>query len=457
METSVRELVSRQKQYFDSGITKDVRFRIDMLRKLLEAVKGAEERLLAALHRDLNKPKAEAYGTEIGFLLREIRFALKHVGKWAKPTKVKTSPLVFGSKSRIVPEPYGCALLIAPWNYPVQLAFSPLVAAIAAGNTAVLKPSELTPAVSALIADLVRDTFDPRFVAVVEGGPEATAELLEQPFDCIFFTGSTRVGKIVAEAAARKLVPVTLELGGKSPCIVHRDADVRLSARRIAYGKFSNAGQTCVAPDYLLVHRDVKSELLERLRETIESFYGDDPVSNPNYGKIVNRTHFDRLNRYLSEGRAVIGGQTDPERLVVAPTVLEGVPLDGETMRDEIFGPILPVFEYDDVDEAISFVLEKPKPLALYLFAKDESVQERVLSRVSFGGGCVNDTLMHLATPYLPFGGVGESGTGSYHGEFGFRAFSHYKSVLKQTTAFDIPFRYPSSKLGYRFMRRFMK
>ncbi|MDF2716830.1 MAG: YwdH [Paenibacillus sp.] len=456
MDMSAGELVARQKQYFDSGITKDVRFRLDMLQKLRETVRGAEDRIYEALHADLNKSKAEAYGTEIGIVLHEIGFALKHVKRWAKPKKVKPG-FAIGGKSYIMPEPYGTALIISPWNYPVNLTFAPLIAAIAAGNTAVLKPSELTPSVSALIAALIRDNFDPRYIAVVEGGPDVNAELLEQSFDCMFFTGSTHVGRIVAEAAAKKLIPVTLELGGKSPCIVHRDADLKLAARRIAYGKFTNGGQTCVAPDYLLVHREVKQELLDRLRHEIERFYGKTPVRNPNATKIVNDRHFDRLKGYMQEGTIVIGGETDPLMMRIAPTVIENVQPEARVMRDEIFGPILPVLEYDDLDEAIRFVLDKPKPLALYLFAEDGSVQQRVLSRVSFGGGCINDTLLHLANPYLPFGGVGESGTGSYHGEFGFRAFSHYKSVLKQTTAFDIPFRYPTSKMGYRFMRRFMK
>ncbi|TMV51472.1 aldehyde dehydrogenase [Paenibacillus mesophilus] len=456
MDMSAGELVERQKQYFDSGITKDVRFRLDMLQKLRETIRGAEDRIYEALHADLNKPKAESYGTEIGIVLHEIGFALKHANRWAKPKKVKPGFAV-GGKSFIMPEPYGTALIISPWNYPVNLTFAPLIAAMAAGNTAVLKPSELTPTVSALIAALVRDNFEPRYIAVVEGGPDVNAELLEQPFDCMFFTGSTHVGQIVAEAAAKKLIPVTLELGGKSPCIVHRDADLKLAARRIVYGKFTNGGQTCVAPDYLLVHRDVKQELLDRMRHEIERFFGKTPVRNPNITKIVNERHFVRLKRYMQEGTIVIGGETDPLLMRIAPTVMENVQPEARVMREEIFGPILPVLEYGDLDEAIRFVLDKPKPLALYLFAEDRTVQQRVLSRVSFGGGCINDTLLHLANPYLPFGGVGDSGTGSYHGEFGFRAFSHYKSVLKQTTAFDIPFRYPTSKIGYRFMRRFMK
>lgn len=457
MELNIAELVERQRQYYASGITRDLRFRVESLQKLRHMIDGAEERLSEALRADLNKHGTEAYATEIGLVLHEIRFALKHVKRWMKPRKVRTPLYTGGGKSRIVPEPYGTALIISPWNYPVNLTFAPLVAAVAAGNTAVVKPSELTPAVSATMAALVRDHFDSRYVAVVEGGPETTAALLELPFDSIFFTGSTRVGKIVAEAAARRLVPVTLELGGKSPCVVHRDADLKLAARRIAFGKFTNSGQTCVAPDYLLVHRDAKRELLERLRSEIARFYGKEPLRNPHMSKIVNVHHFDRLKSYLSEGEIVIGGESDPLMMRIAPTVLQNVSPEAAVMQDEIFGPILPVLDYDELDEAIRFVLERPKPLALYVFAKDETVQRRVLSQVSFGGGCVNDTLLHLANPYLPFGGVGDSGIGSYHGEYGFRAFSHYKSILQQTTAFDLPFRYPTSKLGSRLMRRFLK
>lgn len=457
MERSVEQLVLRQKQYFDSGITKDIRFRLDMLRKLHDAVTGAEERIFAALRHDLNKSRAESYSTEIGMLLHEIRFAQKHAPAWAKPVKAKPALPVFGGKSFIMPEPLGASLIIAPWNYPFQLMLSPLVAAIAAGNTAVLKPSELAPSVSLLIAELIRDTFEPSYIAAVEGGADMTGVLLEQPFDHIFFTGSTRVGRIVAEAAARKLVPVTLELGGKSPCIVHRDADLKLAARRIAFGKFTNAGQTCVAPDYLFVHKDVKAEFLKRLTGAVVEFYGKRPLENPDYVKIINERHFDRLCGYLGEGSVLFGGETDRESLKISPTLLENVPAEAESMKDEIFGPILPVLEYDDLDEPLRFIASKPKPLALYVFSGDEHVQNRVLSRVSFGGGCVNDTLMHLASPYLPFGGVGESGMGSYHGEFGFRAFSHYKSIVKQTIVFDLPFRYPTSRLGYRFMRKFFK
>ncbi|GAA3405580.1 aldehyde dehydrogenase [Paenibacillus hodogayensis] len=457
MDISLSELVERQKQYYDSGMTKDIRHRLDTLQKLRETLQGAEDQLFEALHRDLSKPKAEAYATEIGVVLHEISFAMKHLKKWVKARKVKSMTAMLGSKSYIVPEPYGTALIISPWNYPVNLTFTPLVAAIAAGNTAVVKPSELTPSVSSLISALVRDHFDPRHIAVVEGGPETSTELLEQPFDTVFFTGSTSIGKKVAEAAARRLIPVTLELGGKSPCIVHRDADLKLAARRIAFGKFTNGGQTCVAPDYLLVHREVKQELLEKMRQEVERFYGKAPVRSPLYPKIVNDRHYDRLKSYLDEGEIVFGGETDALLRKIAPTALDNVPLDAQVMKEEIFGPILPVLEYGELDEAIRFVLDKPKPLALYVFAKDETVQQRVVDRLSFGGGCINDTLMHVATPYLPFGGVGESGTGSYHGEFGFRAFSHYKSVLKQTTAFDMPFRYPSSKSGYRLMRRFLK
>ncbi|AFC28233.1 YwdH [Paenibacillus mucilaginosus 3016] len=453
----IHSVIIKQKEHFNRGETRPLAVRQAHLEALRQAVKRYEAEIIAALRADLGKSELEAYSTEIGFLLEEIRFVSKRMKGWAKPRKVKTAPTHIGSRGVIIPEPYGTALIIAPWNYPFQLALSPLVCAIAAGNTAVLKPSELTPTVSALLARLVADTFAPEVVAVIEGGVEETTELLRQPFDYIFFTGSVPVGRIVMEAAAKRLIPVTLELGGKSPCIVHRDAKLELAAKRIAFGKFANSGQTCIAPDYLLVHEEVKDELLRHLQAAVEEFYGREPVRNPDYGRIVSRRHYDRLVRFLGDGRSVFGGQSDDEALRIAPTALDGVSPEAPVMQEEIFGPILPVLTYREIGETIAAVNAKPKPLALYLFTEDAGVQREVVEKVSFGGGCINDTLMHIATPYLPFGGVGESGMGSYHGESSFKAFSHFKSVLKQTTLFDIAFRYPSAKNGLKLMRRFMK
>lgn len=453
----ISELVQRQQSRFQGGSTRPVAFRIEQLRKLREAIIRYEPRLLAALQQDLNKSEREAYSTEIGIALTEIRVALRGVRRWAKPKRAKTPMTHFGATSRVVPEPYGTTLIVSPWNYPFQLAIIPLVSAIAAGNTAVLKPSELTPTVSALLAELIGETFPSDYVALVEGDAEVSTELLRQPFDHIFFTGSPGVGKIVMEAAAKQLIPVTLELGGKSPCIVHRDADIALAARRVAFGKFTNAGQTCVAPDYLLVHRDVKEAFVAKLQEAVQSFYGNDPMASPEYGRIVNARHWNRLKRYLEDGRIVFGGGLDEAALKIAPTLLDQVRLDSLIMREEIFGPLLPLLVYEDADEIEAVVEANPKPLALYVFTDSDAFARRLIERIRFGGGCVNDTVMHFGTSYMPIGGVGGSGIGSYHGEYGFRTFSHYKSVLKMTNVFDPPFRYPDSKWGVSIIRKLLR
>ncbi|MFD0713466.1 aldehyde dehydrogenase [Paenibacillus sp. GCM10027626] len=454
----IEEIVREQQRYFAAGKTKPLASRAAALKQLKQAVQEHEKEIMASLYSDLNKSDTEAYLTEIGFLYQEINLTLKRLKRWAKPRKVKTALTHIGSTGWIRPEPYGTVLIIAPWNYPVQLALAPLIGAIAAGNTAIIKPSELTPHVSRTLAELISSSFPPEHVAVIEGDVEVSQLLLEQPVDYIFFTGSTAIGKEVMAAAARRLIPVTLELGGKSPCIVHYDADVPLAARRIVFGKLMNAGQTCVAPDYLLVHRRVKQALLSELKSAIEAMYGTTPLQSDRYGKIVNRRHFERLLAYLQEGEVVVGGEADEVRLKIAPALLDCVDWDDRVMQEEIFGPILPVITYDDIEDVINDInYYTPKPLALYLFTTQRPVQERIVEAVSFGGGCINDTLMHLATPYLPFGGVGGSGLGSYHGEYSFRTFSHYKSVLKQTTKFDFRFRYPSDKNRLSLWKKLMK
>ncbi|QMV44941.1 aldehyde dehydrogenase [Cohnella cholangitidis] len=455
---SLDAIIGSQKQYYRTGETRPVAFRKEQLMKLRNAIQRFEPDILAALKQDLNKSEQEAYATEIGIVLTEIRMALRHVRRWAKPSKVRTPLALFGASSRIMPEPLGTTLIMGPWNYPFQLLLVPMVAAIAAGNTMVLKPSEMAPATSGLLARLIRETFPQRYAAVVEGGLDASTELLKQPFDHIFFTGSPPVGRVVMEAAAKQLIPVTLELGGKSPCIVHKDANIELAARRIVFGKLTNAGQTCVAPDYLLVHKEVKAKLLSRMVKAIEEFYGREPIQDPEYGKIVNERHFRRLLGYLNDDvRITYGGQVDEAGCKLAPTLLEGVTLDSKAMQEEIFGPILPVLEYENTEEALATVRVHPKPLALYVFSESSGFQREIVDNLAFGGGCINDTIVHLATPYLPFGGVGTSGIGSYHGEFGFRAFSHYKSILKQSNRFDIPFRYPKSKWGLRVIRKMLR
>ncbi|TVY03341.1 aldehyde dehydrogenase [Cohnella terricola] len=450
-------VVSRQQVYYQSGETRPVAFRKEQLNKLREAVQRREPELLAALKQDLNKSEQEAYTTEIGIVLKEISTALRGVRRWAKPRKVRTPITHLGASSRIVPEPYGTTLIIGPWNYPVNLILVPLVSAIAAGNTIVVKPSELAPAASKAVASLLRDTFPAEYVAVFEGETSVSTELLKRPFDHIFFTGSPAVGRIVMEAAAKQLIPVTLELGGKSPCIVHKDANIPLAAKRIVFGKLTNAGQTCVAPDYLLVHKEAKPKLMQEIAAAIESFYGKEPIRDPDYGKIVNERHFRRLIGYLDNGKITLGGQYDATALKIAPTLMEDVPSDSPAMREEIFGPILPVLEYDTIEGVLAIVQANPKPLALYVFSESVEFQDLIAERVSFGGGCINDTIVHLGTPYLPFGGVGTSGIGSYHGEYGFKAFSHYKSILKQTNRIDFPFRYPKSKRGLSIIRKLLR
>lgn len=454
---TMSSLIQKQKHFYKSGMTRPLAYRLEQLKKLRDALTANEKRIIEALNNDLNKSEFEAFSTEIGIVYEELAFTLKHLRRWMAPKRVRTALTHIGSRGRIIPEPYGTALIIAPWNYPFQLAVSPLIGALAAGNTALLKPSELTPATSALLADMLGGIFGEEYVAVVQGGPDVSQELLAQPVDYIFFTGSVNVGKIVMQAAAERLIPLTLELGGKSPCIVHEDAELKLAARRIVFGKFTNAGQTCIAPDYVLAHRSIKNKLILHLREAIRELYGPDPLFNPSYSRIVSEKHFKRLVSFLESGSIAAGGRTDPDRLRIEPTLLDQAAWDMPVMQEEIFGPILPILEYDDIQETVDMINARPKPLALYLFTRDAGIEKTVVGSVSYGGGCVNDTLMHIATPYLPFGGVGESGMGAYHGKGSFDTFTHYKSVLKQTTRFDIAFRYPSSKNGLKLLRKLMK
>ncbi|WP_175640501.1 aldehyde dehydrogenase [Metabacillus schmidteae] len=454
---SVTAAVQLQKNFFRTGQTKSIDYRKRMLQALADQVRKNEKEICYALKLDLNKSETEAFVTEIGFLLEEIKFTLKHLDKWMKPEKVKTVKTHIGSKGIRVAEPYGVTLIIAPWNYPFQLQLAPLIGAIAAGNTAILKPSELTPHTSALLSQLIQDTFDPAYVSVLEGGVQTTSILLDQPFDYIFFTGSVPVGKIVMEAAAKRLIPITLELGGKSPCIVDKTANMELAAKRIVFGKLINAGQTCIAPDYLFLHTKIKETFIEELKKVIVDFYGDNAVENEEFTKIVNARHFHRLKEYLSDGTVLFGGQSDENKLKINPTLIIPQDLSSPLMTEEIFGPILPILEYDHIQEVIDFINSRPKPLALYLFTNRDEVEKQVTESTSFGGGCINDTLMHIATPYLPFGGVGESGIGTYHGEASFQTFSHFKSVLKQTNRFDFSFRYPNAENGLKMMKKLMK
>ncbi|MEC1069939.1 aldehyde dehydrogenase [Priestia megaterium] len=428
-----QELTKKQLSFFNSGKTKDVAFRIETLKKLRELVVRYEEDILKAVKADLNKPEMEAKRAEVGLVLSEIDFAVENLAEWAAPKEVETPSTHAGAKSYIYQDPYGLALVIAPWNYPFQLAVSPVVGAIAAGNCVVLKPSELTPHTSNLLAKMFNENFPEEYLTVVEGEVETSTALLKENFDYIFFTGSTMVGKIVAEAAAKHLTPVTLELGGKSPTIVHEDANIEEAAKRIARGKFANAGQTCVAPDYILVQRNVKDELLANLKEVVTKTYGEDVSQNLDFPHVVSEKHFDRLSSFLTNGDIVFGGKKDRSRLFIEPTVLDNISWEDNVMQDEIFGPILPVIVYDEISEVIEAIVKRPKPLALYLFSEDEAVQDHILNSVSFGGGSINDTINHMTSHYLPFGGVGDSGMGAYHGKASFDTFSHAKSILKRS------------------------
>ena len=456
----IPEIVQQLRDGFHSGVVRDIESRRAQLRSLREMFVEQEDRLIDALVADVGKPRIEAYTTEIAFTINEIDHTLKHLDAWNKPTKVKV-PLTFKPGSATLrPEPLGTVCIIAPWNYPVQLLFAPLVPALAAGNTAVLKPSEVTPSVSALIEELVPRYFNASTVAVVTGAVDETTALLEQRFDHIFYTGNGKVGRVVMRAAAEHLTPVTLELGGKSPAIVAADANIEVSAKRLAWAKFLNAGQTCVAPDYVLVDASVEDRFVSALADAVTTFYGADPRQSNDYARIVNERHHDRLMKLLEAGgydATVIGGTGDRGSRYIAPTVLAGVKPDAAVMDEEIFGPILPVLSVGDVDEAIRFVNDREKPLALYAFSSDEDTLEHVVANTSAGGVTLNHAIMHLAVPDLPFGGVGESGMGSYHGKAGFDTFSHAKAVLDKPTRPDPALMYPPyTNMKQKIIRKFL-
>ncbi|MCB9739344.1 MAG: aldehyde dehydrogenase family protein [Deltaproteobacteria bacterium] len=453
--TALRERLGRS---FATGRTHDLNWRRTQLRALADWLRGdGGERVLAALQSDLGKPAMEGYGTESGFLLADIRHTLDHLDAWAAPRKVPGALVNLPSKTVIRYQPKGVALIIAPWNYPVQLALSPLVAALGAGCCAVVKPSELAPASSALLAEALPKVLDPDAVAVFEGPVEASTALLAQPWDHLLFTGSTRVGKIVMRAAAEHLTPVTLELGGKSPTIVCDDADIALAARRIAWGKFMNAGQTCIAPDYVLVDRKVQDRFLHEISATLQRFYGDDPQQSPDFARVVSADHHARLVGLLGGGRAAVGGQHDVTDRYLAPTILVDVDLDAAVMQEEIFGPILPVIPIDGIDAAIDFVQQRPRPLALYAFTSNHNRADALLSRTISGGACVNDVISHIAALELPFGGVGPSGMGAYHGEHGFQTFSHARGIVERYAFADAPIRYPPYEGNLRWIKMLMR
>ena len=443
----IRRIVEAQREFFRSGRTLDLEFRRENLRALERALHKWEGRLADALWQDLHKSYEEAYLTELSIVLGEVKNHIAHLGRWAAPRRVCTPLKMFPSWSKVILEPLGCSLIIAPWNYPVQLLLNPLVGAISAGCTAVLKPSPYVPRVSRVMEEMIRETFATEYVAVVQGNREVNTALLEERYNMIFFTGSPSLGRRVMRAASEHLTPVVLELGGKSPCIVDRDADIPMAARRIAWGKSLNAGQTCIAPDYLLVHAEVKERLIEALKKEFEHLLGKNPQEAKHFVRIVSDKAFDRLTGYLKDGNVRIGGTYDREERYIHPTVLDGVREDSPIMQEEIFGPLFPLLTFNTTDEAIAFVNRREKPLALYYFGEDRGNIGKVLRHTSSGGACINDTIMHIANENLPFGGVGHSGMSSYHGRESFLVFSHQRAVVTTPTWLDLPFRY----MPYRF------
>lgn len=454
-QCNTAKIIIDQRSFFNTNKTKNISFRLEQLNLLKKAILDNELALIQALKADLNKPELEAYTSEISLCLAEIKYALNHLKTWLKPQKVTTPLPYLPASSKVYYEPLGVVLIIGAWNYPLQLVIAPLVGAIAAGNCAVLKPSELAVNTSNLLAEIIPKYFDSSLISVVEGGKEITQQLLAEKFDYIFFTGSTQVGKVIMSAAAKQLTPVTLELGGKSPCIVDADTHLQYTANRIVWGKFLNAGQTCVAPDYLLVDKTIKQELLEKIKQTIQEFYGKNPETSPDYARIINQHHFTRLAELLKTGKIIVGGETNSKERYIAPTVIDVTPED-LVMQEEIFGPILPVLEYTNLNEAIAFVNAKPKPLALYFFSNNQQHQQQVLQFTSSGGVCLNDTIVHMAFPGLPFGGVGASGIGKYHGKASFETFSHQKSVLNKSFWFDIKLRYAPYQGKLKFLKRLL-
>lgn len=454
----VEEIVSNQRKFFNTQKTKDIDYRIDKLKKLKEKIKQYQPEICEALKKDLGKAPTEAYMAEIGMVLEDLSYIIRHVKKWSK-REYKMSPIAqFPSTSFRIAEPYGLVLVMSPWNYPFLLTMQPVVGAIAAGNCVVIKPSRYSAYTAEIMKKIVEETFSSEHAILLKGSSELSTELLTQKFDYIFYTGSTRVGKIVMEAASKNLTPVTLELGGKSPVIIDKNSNVSLAAKRVAFGKLLNAGQTCVAPDYVFVHKDVKQEFIKGLKESITKFLGDEPLKNEEYPKMANEKQFNRISELIKNSKVLFGGKSDKETSKIELTIVDNTDINSEVMQEEIFGPILPIIEYEDINEVVKYINDHHKPLALYLFTNDKKVQKRFLKEVAFGGGCINDTVIHLATTKMGFGGVGYSGMGDYHGKYSFEAFSHYKSIVKKANWLDLPMRYhPYTKLNDKLIKMFMK
>lgn len=455
---NIQQTIANQRTYFTKGETLDITFRRSMLQALKASILAHEKEINEALYADLHKSVSESYMCEIGMTLAELSYMLSHMNRWAKPHYVASPLAQFHARSFTIKNPYGVVLIMSPWNYPFMLTMEPLIGALAAGNCCVVKPSAYAPATSKIIAKIISDCFPPEYVAVVEGGRKENQALLDQRFDYIFFTGGVSVGKEVMRKASEHLTPVSLELGGKSPCIVDETARLDLAAKRLAFGKLLNCGQTCVAPDYLLIDRKVKDEFLICLKKHITSMAGSDALHNDKYVHMVNRKHFDRVCSLIDPEKVIFGGKSDPETLAIQPTILDGITEDDAVMQEEIFGPVLPVITYDSIDDAIALINRREHPLALYLFSEDKNVQRRFLQAVPFGGGCINDTIIHLATSRMGFGGVGHSGMGSYHGKKSFDTFSHEKSIVSKSTWMDLPVRYmPYNRMKDFLLRVFLR
>ena len=456
---TIESLIAEQRKFFNSGATLSVQFRVDMLKKLYDAVKKYENEISAALKADLGKSDFEGFMCEIGMALSEISYMIRHTPKFAKEKTVRTPLAQFAARSYTKPTPYGNVLVMSPWNYPFLLTIDPLADAIAAGNTVIVKPSAYSPATGEIIRKILTEIYPPEYVAVVTGGRKENAALLEQKYDLVFFTGSQNVGKEVLRKCAEHLTPAILELGGKSPCIVDSTAKISLAAKRIVFGKFLNCGQTCVAPDYILCHSSVKDQLVKEITLQIKAQFGDNPLTNPDYGRIVNEKHFDRLCALIEADKVVCGGKSNRDTLQIEPTVMDNVSWADKVMADEIFGPVLPVVTFENWDEIYALLADKQKPLALYIFSEDKAKTNEATSRLRYGGGCINDVIIHLATEEMGFGGVGESGMGSYHGKVGFDTFSHTKSIVDKKTWIDLPMRYqPYDRKKYgKVLRKFLK
>ncbi|WP_302625707.1 aldehyde dehydrogenase [uncultured Eubacterium sp.] len=458
MEKNINMVVEHQRKFFNTKETLDINKRIYYLKKLKSVILKYENEINQALYEDLGKSPSESYMCEVGLTLSELSYQIKHIKRWSRAKRHITDLTNFHGKSYSVFEPYGVVLVMAPWNYPFMLTMEPLIGAVAAGNCVVAKPSAYSPATSSIIKKILEQVFDDSYVAVVEGGRAENTELLEQRFDYIFFTGGVNVGKLVMEKAAKNLTPVSLELGGKSPCIIDKTANLKLAAKRLAFGKYLNLGQTCVAPDYLLIEETVKEKFLNILIDTVKKMYGENPLENQNYGKMINEKHYRRVMGLIDERKVILGGKGIEEQLRIEPTVLDNVTESDDVMQEEIFGPVLPVITYKEINDAVQFIETRPHPLALYIFSNDRKVQKLFTEKVTFGGGCINDTILHLATSRMGFGGVGNSGMGAYHGIKSFQTFSHEKSILRKYNWIDMPMRYqPYTKIMDKLVRMFLK